>query len=96
MFYGDMADKSKVIRIPDVAPIGFENLLRYAYTGKVLVQVFRTTSLIRSYLCFRLAEPQLSRGRHADGVRGQEVSPSPPSQVSHLILCSVSGLDLTS
>jgi len=33
MFYGDMADKSKVIRIPDIAPIGFENLLRYAYTG---------------------------------------------------------------
>ncbi|KAF7490011.1 BTB/POZ domain-containing protein 6 [Sarcoptes scabiei] len=32
MFYGDMADKSKVIRIPDIAPIGFENLLRYAYT----------------------------------------------------------------
>ena len=35
MFYGDMADKSKVIRIPDLAPIGFENLLRYAYTGGV-------------------------------------------------------------
>lgn len=34
MFYGEMADKSKVIRIPDLAPIGFENLLRYAYTGK--------------------------------------------------------------
>lgn len=33
MFYGEMADKSKVIRIPDLAPIGFENLLRYAYTG---------------------------------------------------------------
>ncbi|KAM7289832.1 BTB/POZ domain-containing protein 2 [Ixodes scapularis] len=28
MFYGDMADKSKVIRIADIAPIGFENLLR--------------------------------------------------------------------
>ncbi|GBM60628.1 hypothetical protein AVEN_271418-1 [Araneus ventricosus] len=28
MFYGDMADKSKVIRITDIAPIGFENLLR--------------------------------------------------------------------
>ncbi|GFT58493.1 hypothetical protein NPIL_173421 [Nephila pilipes] len=27
MFYGDMADKSKVIRITDLAPIGFENLL---------------------------------------------------------------------
>jgi hypothetical protein len=35
MFYGDMADKSKVIRIPDIAPIGFENLLRYAYTGLI-------------------------------------------------------------
>lgn len=34
MFYGEMADKSKVIRIPDLAPIGFENLLRYAYTGQ--------------------------------------------------------------
>lgn len=35
MFYGDMADKSKVIRIPDIAPIGFENLLRYAYTDSL-------------------------------------------------------------
>ncbi|XP_074594319.1 uncharacterized protein LOC141849757 isoform X1 [Brevipalpus obovatus] len=35
MFYGDMADKSKVIRIPDLAPIGFENLLRYAYTDSL-------------------------------------------------------------
>lgn len=35
MFYGDMADKSKVVRIPDLAPIGFENLLRYAYTGNL-------------------------------------------------------------
>lgn len=34
MFYGEMSDKSKIIRIPDLAPIGFENLLRYAYTGK--------------------------------------------------------------
>lgn len=34
MFYGEMADKSKIIRIPDLAPIGFENLLRYAYTGE--------------------------------------------------------------
>jgi hypothetical protein len=35
MFYGEMSDKSKVIRIPDLAPIGFENLLRYAYTGSL-------------------------------------------------------------
>jgi hypothetical protein len=47
MFYGDMAEKSKVIRIPDIAPIGFENLLRYAYTGLIfhfiifyVIQVF--------------------------------------------------------
>lgn len=39
MFYGDMADKSKVIRIPDLAPIGFENLLRYAYTGDYLLHI---------------------------------------------------------
>lgn len=38
MFYGDMADKSKVVRIPDLAPIGFENLLRYAYTGKKIAR----------------------------------------------------------
>ncbi|KAI1303600.1 BTB/POZ domain-containing protein 6-B [Halotydeus destructor] len=35
MFYGDMADKSKVVRIPDLAPVGFENLLRYAYTDSL-------------------------------------------------------------
>ena len=40
MFYGDLSDKStsggnKVIRIPDLAPIGFENLLRYAYTDSL-------------------------------------------------------------
>ena len=39
MFYGDMADKSKVIRIPDIAPIGFENLLRYAYTGTIIIKI---------------------------------------------------------
>ena len=38
MFYGDLSagDKgNKVIRIPDLAPIGFENLLRYAYTDSL-------------------------------------------------------------
>ncbi|OQR77615.1 BTB/POZ domain-containing protein 6-B-like, partial [Tropilaelaps mercedesae] len=38
MFYGDMADKSKVIRISDIAPIGFENLLRYAYTDNLKLE----------------------------------------------------------
>lgn len=41
MFYGDLAGEGgagggkKVIRIPDLAPIGFENLLRYAYTDSL-------------------------------------------------------------
>ncbi|XP_076315687.1 BTB/POZ domain-containing protein 6-like [Tachypleus tridentatus] len=38
MFCGDMADKAKVIRVSDVAPIGFENLLRYAYTDALNLQ----------------------------------------------------------
>ncbi|XP_076359811.1 BTB/POZ domain-containing protein 6-like isoform X1 [Tachypleus tridentatus] len=38
MFCGDMADKSKVIRVSDISPIGFENLLRYAYTDALNLQ----------------------------------------------------------
>ena len=39
MFYGEMSDKSKIIRISDLAPIGFENLLRYAYTGRLVISL---------------------------------------------------------
>lgn len=45
MFYGDTADKSKVIRIPDIASIGFENLLRYAYTGLKILASFLLSML---------------------------------------------------
>lgn len=57
MFYGDMADKSKVIRIPDIAPIGFENLLRYAYTGTIIINNNYTFSLkfFNFLIHFRLA-----------------------------------------
>lgn len=53
MFYGEMADKSKVIRIPDLAPIGFENLLRYAYTGmRFLFRLwFVSTIKSQNYRC---------------------------------------------
>lgn len=86
MFYGDMADKSKVIRIPDIAPIGFENLLRYAYTGQCRL-TFEKGSFCgfqnsRQINFCRFAQSQLGGRRHVDGVCSQKVSLAASAPVS--------------
>lgn len=60
MFYGDMADKNKYIRIPDVAPIGFENLLRYAYTDSLNLSSVED-SMLTAYAAKKYLLPQLLR-----------------------------------
>lgn len=60
MFYGDMADKSKYIRIPDVAPIGFENLLRYAYTDSLNLGSVED-AMLTAYAAKKYLLPQLLR-----------------------------------
>jgi len=60
MFYGDMADKSKYIRIPDVAPIGFENLLRYAYTDSLNLNTVED-AMLTAYAAKKYLLPQLLR-----------------------------------
>ena len=60
LFYGDAADKSKVIRIPDLAPVGFENLLRYAYTDSLnLVSV--EDAMLTAYAAKKYLLPHLLR-----------------------------------
>ena len=60
LFYGDTADKSKVIRIPDLAPVGFENLLRYAYTDSLnLVSV--EDAMLTAYAAKKYLLPHLLR-----------------------------------
>lgn len=58
MFYGDMADKNKYIRIPDVAPIGFENLLRYAYTDSLNLSSVED-AMLTAYAAKKYLLPQL-------------------------------------
>ncbi|KAG9510502.1 BTB/POZ domain-containing protein 6, partial [Fragariocoptes setiger] len=58
IFYGDMADKNKVIRIPDVAPIGFENLLRYAYTDSLNLNSVED-AMLTAYAAKKYLLPQL-------------------------------------
>lgn len=58
MFYGDMADKNKYIRIPDVAPIGFENLLRYAYTDSLNLGSVED-AMLTAYAAKKYLLPQL-------------------------------------
>ncbi|XP_023234303.1 BTB/POZ domain-containing protein 3-like [Centruroides sculpturatus] len=60
MFYGDMADKSKVIRITDIAPIGFENLLRYAYTDTLKFQTV-DDAMLTAYAAKKYLLPHLLR-----------------------------------
>lgn len=60
MFYGDMADKSKYIRISDVAPIGFENLLRYAYTDSLNLNSVED-AMLTAYAAKKYLLPQLLR-----------------------------------
>ena len=60
MFYGDMADKSKYIRISDVAPIGFENLLRYAYTDSLNLSSVED-AMLTAYASKKYLLPQLLR-----------------------------------
>ncbi|XP_053201158.1 uncharacterized protein LOC128386188 isoform X1 [Panonychus citri] len=60
MFYGDMADKSKVIRIPDLAPIGFENLLRYAYTDSLNLNSVED-AMLTAYAAKKYLLPHLLR-----------------------------------
>lgn len=60
MFYGDMADKSKYIRIADVAPIGFENLLRYAYTDSLNLNSVED-AMLTAYAAKKYLLPQLLR-----------------------------------
>lgn len=60
MFYGDMADKNKYIRIPDVAPIGFENLLRYAYTDSLNLNSVED-AMLTAYSAKKYLLPQLLR-----------------------------------
>lgn len=63
MFYGDMADKSKVIRIPDIAPIGFENLLRYAYTDSLNLNSV-DDAMLTAYAAKKYLLPHLLRYDH--------------------------------
>lgn len=58
MFYGDMADKNKYIRIADVAPIGFENLLRYAYTDSLNLNSVED-AMLTAYAAKKYLLPQL-------------------------------------
>lgn len=60
LFYGDMADKNKMIRIPDVAPIGFENLLRYAYTDSLNLNSVED-AMLTAYAAKKYLLPQLLR-----------------------------------
>lgn len=60
LFYGDMADKNKYIRIPDVAPIGFENLLRYAYTDSLNLGSVED-AMLTAYAAKKYLLPQLLR-----------------------------------
>lgn len=60
MFYGDMADKNKYIRIADVAPIGFENLLRYAYTDSLNLGSVED-AMLTAYAAKKYLLPQLLR-----------------------------------
>ncbi|KFM66741.1 BTB/POZ domain-containing protein 3, partial [Stegodyphus mimosarum] len=60
MFYGDMADKSKVIRITDLAPIGFENLLRYAYTDTLNLTTVED-AMLTAYAAKKYLLPHLLR-----------------------------------
>lgn len=60
MFYGDMADKNKYIRVPDVAPIGFENLLRYAYTDSLNLGSVED-AMLTAYAAKKYLLPQLLR-----------------------------------
>lgn len=55
-----MADKNKVIRIPDVAPIGFENLLRYAYTDSLNLNSVED-AMLTAYAAKKYLLPQLLR-----------------------------------
>lgn len=71
MFYGDMADKNKYIRIPDVAPIGFENLLRYAYTDSLnlgsVEDAMLTAYAAKKYLLPQLLKECLTHIEHNIG-----------------------------
>lgn len=60
LFYGDMADKNKYIRIPDVAPIGFENLLRFAYTDSLNLSSVED-AMLTAYAAKKYLLPQLLR-----------------------------------
>lgn len=55
-----MADKSKYIRIVDVAPIGFENLLRYAYTDSLNLNSVED-AMLTAYAAKKYLLPQLLR-----------------------------------
>lgn len=60
MFYGDMADKNKYIRIADVAPIGFENLLRFAYTDSLKLGSVED-AMLTAYAAKKYLLPELLR-----------------------------------
>lgn len=60
LFYGDMADKNKYIRIADVAPIGFENLLRFAYTDSLNLGSVED-AMLTAYAAKKYLLPQLLR-----------------------------------
>ncbi|UYV74841.1 hypothetical protein LAZ67_12001280 [Cordylochernes scorpioides] len=40
MFFGDMADRSRVVRLPDISPVAFENLLRFLLSFYSLVELY--------------------------------------------------------
>lgn len=73
MFYGDQAiglletagtsghnNSKKVIRIPDLAPIGFENLLRYAYTDSLNLNSVED-AMLTAYAAKKYLLPHLLR-----------------------------------
>lgn len=55
-----MADKNKYIRVPDVAPIGFENLLRFAYTDSLKLNSVED-AMLTAYAAKKYLLPQLLR-----------------------------------
>ncbi|XP_067138703.1 BTB/POZ domain-containing protein 3-like isoform X1 [Centruroides vittatus] len=57
---GDMADKAKVVRVNDISPIGFENLLRYAYTDNLSLETVED-AMLTAYAAKKYALPHLMR-----------------------------------
>ncbi|XP_055932828.1 BTB/POZ domain-containing protein 6-like isoform X2 [Argiope bruennichi] len=58
MFQGDMANKSRVVRVTDIHPSGFENLLRYAYSDGLRLQSIED-AMMTAFAAKKYALPHL-------------------------------------